>query len=98
MNDSIIVKVSDIPCSIIDNAIQHSNHYLMHMYIHREFIARSVKYLIRSGDDSSFRIDFLQPLTHTCLTASHKKKTANHFSVDTCNVINEVSHLFITFS
>ncbi|XP_019858199.1 PREDICTED: uncharacterized protein LOC100640592 [Amphimedon queenslandica] len=57
--------------------------------IMREFIARSVKYLIQSGEDGSFRIDFLQPLTQMCLIVSQKKRAANNFSVKTNNVINE---------
>uniref|UniRef100_A0A1X7TKM6 Uncharacterized protein n=1 Tax=Amphimedon queenslandica TaxID=400682 RepID=A0A1X7TKM6_AMPQE len=55
----------------------------------KEFITQSVKYLIRSGEDVSFRIDFLQPLTYMCSNASRKKKMASHFSVDANNVINE---------
>ncbi|XP_019859025.1 PREDICTED: uncharacterized protein LOC109587232, partial [Amphimedon queenslandica] len=55
----------------------------------KEFITQSVKYLIRSRQDSSFRIDFLQPLTDMCLNASRKKKIASHFSVDANNVIKE---------
>uniref|UniRef100_A0A1X7TES8 Uncharacterized protein n=1 Tax=Amphimedon queenslandica TaxID=400682 RepID=A0A1X7TES8_AMPQE len=54
----------------------------------KEFITH-VKYLIKSGKDGSFRIDFLQPLTDMCLNASHKKKMASHFSVDANNVIKE---------
>ncbi|XP_019859959.1 PREDICTED: uncharacterized protein LOC109588219 [Amphimedon queenslandica] len=55
----------------------------------KKFITQSVKYLIRSGEDVSFRIDFLQPLTDMCLVASRRKKMASHFSVDTNNVIKE---------
>uniref|UniRef100_A0A1X7TDW9 Uncharacterized protein n=2 Tax=Amphimedon queenslandica TaxID=400682 RepID=A0A1X7TDW9_AMPQE len=55
----------------------------------KEFITQSVKYLIRSGEDVSFRIDFLQPLTYMCSNASRKKKMASYFSVDANNVINE---------
>ena len=51
-------------------------------------MAASVKHLVRAEDDISFRLNFLQPLTTACLTASKRKKASAQFSAD--NVLLEV--------
>uniref|UniRef100_A0A1X7V3F2 Uncharacterized protein n=1 Tax=Amphimedon queenslandica TaxID=400682 RepID=A0A1X7V3F2_AMPQE len=59
-----------------------------------KFISVSVRYLVRDQSDESFRVNFLQSLTATCLDISLKKKAIIHFN--TSNVMQEGTE-FLTY-
>ena len=63
----------------------------------REFINIGVTYLTKNNDDTSFCIDFLQPLTDKYLTASVNKKTRNNFSFDNKTLVDDVSTSVISY-
>ena len=63
----------------------------------REFISIGVTYLTKNNDDTSFHIDFLQPLTEKYLIASVNKKARNNFSFDNKTLVDDVSTNVISY-
>ena len=63
----------------------------------REFISIGVTYLTKNNDDTSFHIDFLQPLTEKYLTASVNKKGRTNFSFNNKTLVDDVSTNVISY-